>query len=157
MPSVVRYTGAIDSIVWRMTADGLLGMDAILLNRGNGGDKGEFFDKNIYYLGLSFLPGKEVKGCDDGRGPYRVWKNRIKALYCFRENTIIPLPERVSRNRYTSRSSLGKPWVGQSTVHCLFGTDGLYRVFTPEEPVHRGMEKSAYSRNLFLPLWYSCH
>lgn len=52
---VVKYTGAIDSIVWRMTADGLLGMDARMLNRGNGdGYKGEFFDKNIYYLGLSF-------------------------------------------------------------------------------------------------------
>lgn len=52
---VVKYTGAIDSIVWRMTADGLLGMDARMLNRGNGGGyKGEFFDKNIYYLGLSF-------------------------------------------------------------------------------------------------------
>lgn len=41
---VVKYTGAIDSIVWRMTADGLLGMDARMLNRGNGGGyKGEFF------------------------------------------------------------------------------------------------------------------
>lgn len=46
---VVKYTGAIDSIVWRMTADGLLGMDARMLNRGNGGGyKGEFFDKNIW-------------------------------------------------------------------------------------------------------------
>lgn len=44
---VVKYTGAIDSIVWRMTADGLLGMDARMLNRGNGGGyKGEFFDLN---------------------------------------------------------------------------------------------------------------
>lgn len=43
---VVKYTGAIDSIVWRMTADGLLGMDARMLNRGNGGGyKGEFFVK----------------------------------------------------------------------------------------------------------------
>lgn len=56
---VVRYTGAIDSIVWRMTADGLLGMDAILLNRGNGGGyKGEFFDKNITW-DLVFLSRKK--------------------------------------------------------------------------------------------------
>lgn len=86
-----------------MTADGLLGMDARMLNRGNGGGyKGEFFDKNIYYLGLSFsFPEKEVKGMRwMGRGPYRVWKTGLKELITIygRKNITIPLPEKVSRN-----------------------------------------------------------
>lgn len=147
---VVRYTGAIDSIVWRMTADGLLGMDAILLNRGNGGGyKGEFFDKNIYYLGLSFsFLEKEVKGMRwMGRGPYRVWKNRIKgANYNIWEkeynNTvtgesfeklIYPEFKGYHGNLYWATMESDKvPFTVYSE------TDGLYfRVFTPEEPVHR--------------------
>lgn len=147
---VVRYTGAIDSIVWRMTADGLLGMDAILLNRGNGGGyKGEFFDKNIYYLELSFsFPEKEVKGMRwMGRGPYRVWKNRIKgANYNIWEkeynNTvtgesfeklIYPEFKGYHGNLYWATMESDKvPFTVYSE------TDGLYfRVFTPEEPVHR--------------------
>ena len=147
---VVRYTGAIDSIVWRMSADGLLGMDAILLNRGSGGGyKGEFFDKNIYYLGLSFsFPEKEVKGMRwMGRGPYRVWKNRIKgANYNIWEkeynNTvtgesfeqlIYPEFKGYHGNLYWATMEADKvPFTVYSE------TDGLYfRVFTPEEPVHR--------------------
>lgn len=147
---VARYTGAVDSIVWRMTADGLLGMDAILLNRGTGGGyKGEFFDKNIYYLGLSFsFPEKEVKGMRwMGRGPYRVWKNRIKgANYNIWEkeynNTItgesfekLIYPEFKGYHGNLYWATLESDKV-PFTVYSE--TDGLYfRVFTPEEPVHR--------------------
>ena len=147
---VVKYTGAIDSIVWRMTADGLLGMDARMLNRGNGGGyKGEFFDKNIYYLGLSFsFPEKEVKGMRwMGRGPYRVWKNRIKG-------TNYNIWEKEYNNTITGESfeKLIYPefkgyhgnlyWATLQSDKAPFTvyseTDGLYfRVFTPEEPIHR--------------------
>lgn len=147
---IVKYTGAVDSIVWRMTADGLLGMDAILLNRGTGGGyKGEFFDKNIYYLGFSFsFPEKEVKGMRwFGRGPYRVWKNRIKG-------TNYNIWEKEYNNTVTGESfeKLVYPefkgyhgnlyWATLESDKVPFTvyseTDGLYfRVFTPEEPKHR--------------------
>lgn len=147
---VVKYTGAIDSIAWRMTADGLLGMDARMLNRGNGGGyKGEFFDKNIYYLGLSFsFPEKEVKEMRwMGRGPYRVWKNRIKG-------TNYNIWEKEYNNTITGESfeKLIYPefkgyhgnlyWATLQSDKASFTvyseTDGLYfRVFTPEEPIHR--------------------
>lgn len=147
---IIKYTGAIDSIVWRMTADGLLGMDALMLNRGNGGGyKGEFFDKQIYHLGLSFsFPENEVKGMRwMGRGPYRVWKNRIKG-------TNYNIWEKEYNNTITGESfeKLIYPefkgyhgnlyWATMESDNASFTvyseTDGLYfRVFTPEEPVHR--------------------
>lgn len=147
---IARYTGAVDSIVWRMTADGLLGMDAILLNRDNGGGyKGDFFEKKIYYLGFSFsFPEKEVKGMRwMGRGPYRVWKNRIKG-------TNYNIWEKEYNNTVTGESfeKLVYPefkgyhgnmyWATMESDKVPFTvyseTDGLYfRVFTPEEPIHR--------------------
>ena len=33
---IAKYKGGIDSIVWRMSGDGLLGMDAVLLNDPKG-------------------------------------------------------------------------------------------------------------------------
>ena len=61
----IKYTGAIDSIVWRMTSDGLLGMDGTMLNRGNGGGfKGAFYDKEVYNLGITFsYPESTYKKC----------------------------------------------------------------------------------------------
>ena len=76
------YLGAVDSIRWEMTSDGVLSMEAVMLNRANGG-KG--FDDavvvpNVSNLGLSFrYPEANVKGVRwFGRGPQRVWKNRIR-------------------------------------------------------------------------------
>ena len=147
---VARYTGAVDSIVWRMTADGLLGMDAILLNRDNGGGyKGDFFEKKIYYLGFSFsFPEKEVKGMRwMGRGPYRVWKNRIKG-------SNYNIWEKEYNNTVTGESfeKLVYPefkgyhgnmyWATMESDKVPFTvyseTAGLhFRVLTPEEPIHR--------------------
>ena len=79
---VAKYLGAVDSIVWRMKPDGKLGMDAVLLNRDNGGIRGGFddgfTDTNVKDLGFAFdFPESAVKSMDwMGRGPYRVWKNR---------------------------------------------------------------------------------
>ena len=77
-----RYLGAVDSIVWRLKPDGKLGMDALLLNRDNGGVRGGFddgfMDTDILDLGFTFdYPKENVSGMQwVGRGPYRVWKNR---------------------------------------------------------------------------------
>ena len=77
----VKYDGAADSIVWRMTPDGTLGMDAVILNwRKDNHFDGAFFDNPAQNLGFSFrYPESSVTGMTWlGRGPYRVWKNRIK-------------------------------------------------------------------------------
>lgn len=81
---VAKYLGAVDSIVWRLTSDGKLGMDAVLLNRDNGGVRGGFddgfMDTDVRDLGFAFdYPEENVEGMQWlGRGPYRVWKNRLR-------------------------------------------------------------------------------
>lgn len=147
---IAKYKGGIDSIVWRMSGNGLLGMDAVLLNDPKGhGFEGAFFDKNIYNLGLTFsFPEKEVKGMKwMGRGPYRVWKNRIKG-------TNYGIWEKEYNNTVTGESfdHLIYPefkgyhanvyWATLESDRVPFTvyseSDGLFfRVFTPEEPVHR--------------------
>lgn len=147
---VVKYIGAVDSIVWRMTPDGLLGMDAVMLNRGNGGGyKGDFYDKQVYNLGLTFsFPEQKTQGVQwFGRGPYRVWKNRIPG-------TNYGLWEKPYNNTITgeSFSSLVYPefkgyhanlyWASVLSNTAPFTvyseTDGIYlRLFTPEEPAMR--------------------
>lgn len=147
---IVKYEGGIDSIVWRMSGDGLLGMEAVLLNDPKGhGFEGAFFDKKIYNLGLTFsFPEKEVKGMKwMGRGPYRVWKNRIKG-------TNYGIWEKEYNNTITGESfdHLIYPefkgyhanvyWATLESDRVPFTvyseSDGLFfRVFTPLEPVHR--------------------
>lgn len=78
---IARYFGAVDSIVWRMTPDGLLGMEARALNyRTDNKFDGEMFDRPVYNLGFSFsFPEEAVTGMRWlGKGPYRVWKNRME-------------------------------------------------------------------------------
>lgn len=147
---IAKYQGAVDSIVWRMTGDGLLGMDAVIFNSRTGKDFGEaFFDEKIYNFGFSFsFPEKEVKSmCWMGRGPYRVWKNRIKGTNYGLwekdynntvtgenfENLIYPEFKGYHANLY---------WATLESDNVPFSvyseSDGLFfRVFTPEEPVHR--------------------
>lgn len=147
---IAKYRGGVDSIVWRMTEDGLLGMDAVILNDPKGhGFVGEFFDKNIYNLGLTFsFPENEVKGMRwMGRGPYRVWKNRIKG-------TNYGIWEKEYNNTVTGESfeNLVYPefkgyhanvyWLTLESDSIPFTvyseSDGLFfRVFTPKEPIHR--------------------
>lgn len=147
---IAKYEGGIDSIVWRMSGDGLLGMEAVLLNDPKGhGFEGAFFDKKIYNLGLTFsFPEKEVKGMKwMGRGPYRVWKNRIKG-------TNYGIWEKEYNNTITGESfdHLIYPefkgyhanvyWATLESDRVPFTvyseSDGLFfRVFTPLEPVHR--------------------
>ncbi len=76
------YLGAVDSIRWTLTPAGLLNMHAVTLNRsakGMGFDDAAFED-NISNFGFTFsYPEEKVKAMEwFGRGPYRVWKNRIR-------------------------------------------------------------------------------
>ena len=75
------YKGGIDSIQWRQTPDGLLHMDAVMLNDERGHGLAPFFtDESKWQLGLTFnYPEEKVDSVSwVGRGPYRVWRNRLK-------------------------------------------------------------------------------
>lgn len=147
-----RYKGGADSIVWRLTADGLLHMDALLLNRasGGGGFDDAFMDTEVYNLGLTFsYPEPLCTGMRwMGRGPYRVWKNRVPG-------TNYGIWQKAYNNTITGESfeSLIYPefkgyhanlyWATMQSDEAPFTvyarTDGIfYRVFTPEEPAGGG-------------------
>ena len=143
-----RYKGGADSIVWRLTSQGLLYMDAVLLNRasGGGGFDDAFMDTEVYNLGLPFYyPEGICKGMKWlGRGPYRVWKNRIPGTNYgiwhkdynntvtgeSYDNLVYPEFKGYHANMYWATfESDTAPF----TVYSR--TDGIfYRVFTPEEP-----------------------
>ena len=143
-----RYRGAADSIVWRMSPDGLLSMDAVLLNRasGGGGFDDAFTDTEVLNLGLTFsYPESECSGMRwMGRGPYRVWKNRIPGTnYGIWQkdynNTItgestdrLVYPEFKGYHANFYWATLQSP-TSPFTVYAA--SDGIFlRVFTPEEP-----------------------
>ena len=143
-----RYKGGADSIIWRLTSQGLLYMDAVLLNRasGGGGFDDAFMDTEVYNLGLTFsYPERICKGMKWlGRGPYRVWKNRIPGTNYgiwhkdynntvtgeSYDNLVYPEFKGYHANMYWATfESDTAPF----TVYSR--TDGIfYRVFTPEEP-----------------------
>lgn len=143
-----RYKGGADSIVWRLTSQGLLYMDAVLLNRasGGGGFDDAFMDTEVYNLGLTFsYPERICKGMKWlGRGPYRVWKNRIPGTNYgiwhkdynntvtgeSYDNLVYPEFKGYHANMYwATLESDTAPFAVYSR------TDGIfYRVFTPEEP-----------------------
>jgi hypothetical protein len=78
----VSYIGGIASIKWIMEADGRFKMELVALknSENNGGFDGAAFEDKISAFGITFsFPEKGVTGMKwFGRGPYRVWKNRIK-------------------------------------------------------------------------------
>ncbi|MBQ5582563.1 MAG: beta-galactosidase [Bacteroidales bacterium] len=148
---VAKYHGAVDSIVWRMTPDGKLGMDIVLLNRDNGGVRGGFDDgfmeTEIKDLGFAFdFPKENVKGMKWlGKGPYRVWKNRLKGHN-------IDLWEKAYNETITGRAIKGKLeypefkgyhaniyWAqiqsDENPLTIYSEEDGLYlKVYNPDEP-----------------------
>lgn len=148
---VMHYTGAVDSIVWQMCPDGLLGMDAVILNSRNGKKfDGEFFDQNVLNLGFSFsYPEKECEGMRwMGKGPYRVWRNRLRG------------PQWGVWQKAYNNTVTGESWnypefkgyhanlywaemLSKTSPFKVYSeTDGLYyRVFTPEEPKALNGEK----------------
>ncbi|MGQ7945457.1 glycoside hydrolase family 2 TIM barrel-domain containing protein [Flavobacterium sp. WC2509] len=78
----VTYTGGLASIKWIMEADGRFKMELLALKNAEntGGFDGSFFEDKISAFGITFsFPEKGVTGIKwFGRGPYHVWKNRIK-------------------------------------------------------------------------------
>lgn len=145
------YKGGIDSIEWRQTPDGLLYMDAVVLNDERGHGMHPFFTaESQWVLGLTFEYPEAVVDSVRwvGRGPYRVWKNRLKgqqfgAWSLAYNNTITgsyntpnpPLYPEFKGYRSDLRwmemvPKMGCPW----RVYTL--NEGMYlRLFTPEEPV----------------------
>lgn len=147
---VAHYTGAVDSIVWRMTPQGTLGMDILMLNRRDGGGfKGDFITSPVGNIGFSFnYPEEQIKGVRWlGRGPYRVWRNRYRGQ-CYGlwqkdyNNTItgestgrLVYPEFKGYHGDTRWATLLSD---NADVSIMSETDGLYlRLFTPEEPHQR--------------------
>ena len=145
------YRGGIDSIEWRQTPDGLLSMDAVILNDERGHGLHPFLtEESKWMLGLTFdYPESRVDSVRwVGRGPYRVWKNRLKgqqfgAWSLAYNNTITgsyntpnpPLYPEFKGYRSDLRwvemvPKTGHPW----RVYAL--NEGMYlRLFTPEEPI----------------------
>ena len=146
---VARYLGAVDSIVWRLGRDGRLGLDALLLNRDNGGVRGGFddgfMDTDILDLGFTFdYPKEGVTGMKWlGRGPYRVWKNRQRGHN-------IDLWDKHYNETITGRSTRGPLdypefkgyhgnvyWTrieGEHPLTIYSATDGLFvKVFNPDD------------------------
>lgn len=148
---VAKYKGGVDSVVWRLTADGRLGMDAVILNKDNGGGglDDAFMDSDIRYIGFTFdFPEDEVKGMQwFGRGPYRVWKNRIRGhefgLWHKDYNNTITGETDVPQGRLEYPEFKGYHagiyWArieSETSPFTLYsGTDGLFlRMLTPEQP-----------------------
>ncbi len=147
----VKYNGNIDSIVWRMSPDGLLDMDVLMLNRsrlGGGLDDAASYD-NITNLGVTFsYPENVVTGMKwMGAGPYRVWKNRLRGAN-------VGMWEKAYNNTITGEGfeSLVYPefkgyhanlyWAtiqsDEQDFTVYAASDGVYlRMLTPEEPKHR--------------------
>ncbi|WP_240095159.1 glycoside hydrolase family 2 TIM barrel-domain containing protein [Christiangramia crocea] len=78
----MKYAGGIEDIVWTMYPDGRLHMEMTALKNARGGDgfDGAFYEGNIDKFGITFdFPEEGVNGFKwFGKGPYRVWKNRLK-------------------------------------------------------------------------------
>ncbi len=129
----VKYKGAADSIVWRMAPDGLLGMDALVLNyRAKNKFDGVYFDRPVLNFGFSFsFPEKNISGMRWlGKGPYRVWKNRIegtnygiwqKGLQQYGDGRILSSAYLSGIQRVSCRSLLGNTPIKDNTDDSLFG------------------------------------
>ncbi|MDR0711420.1 MAG: beta-galactosidase [Prevotellaceae bacterium] len=150
------YKGGVDSIRWEMTPAGMLGFSAVMLNnaRAGAGFDDAVSMRNITSFGFTFsYPEAAVKGMRWlGRGPYRVWKNRIKG-------TSYGLWEKAYNNTVTGEDyeNLVYPefkgyhanlyWATLQTLEGDFTvyseSNGLFfRVLTPQEPKGRvGGEK----------------
>ncbi len=152
------YLGAVDSIRWEMTPAGVIGMYAVTLNKANPGvgfDEAVFEDK-ISNFGFTFsYPEENVKSMEwFGRGPYRVWRNRIRgANYGLWnkdynntitgadfENLVYPEFKGYHGNMYWSTLT-----TTESPFTVYSASDGVFmRVFTPEEPKDNKTNWSAH-------------
>lgn len=145
---VVEYTGGIHSITWTMHPDGRLKMEMLALKnagRSNGFD-GAFFEDQINSFGITFdFPEEGVEGIRLlGRGPYHVWKNRIRGtnygLWDKVYNTTITgesyenliYPE---FKGYYANFLGGHLQAGDHSFRVFSESEQLFlRLFTPDEP-----------------------
>lgn len=145
---LISYKGGIHSIKWTMHTDGRLKMEMVALKnagRSNGFD-GAFFEDKIDAFGITFdFPEDKVTGIKWlGKGPYRVWKNRIKG-------TTYGLWEKEYNNTITGESFENLIYPEFKGYHAnLLGAslesgpigfkvyseseEVFLRLFTPEEP-----------------------
>ncbi|SHH55832.1 glycoside hydrolase family 2 protein [Flavobacterium johnsoniae] len=145
---IVNYSGGLSSIKWIMEADGRFKMELLALKNASGGEgfDGAFFEDKINAFGITFrFPEQEANGIKwFGRGPYRVWKNRIKGTtYGFWEkeynNTItgesfenLIYPEFKGYHANLLGASLK---AGTSSFKVFSESDNLFlRLFTPDLP-----------------------
>ncbi|WP_394775708.1 glycoside hydrolase family 2 TIM barrel-domain containing protein [Flavobacterium sp.] len=144
----VNYSGGLSSIKWIMEPDGRFKMELLALKNASGGEgfDGAFFEDKINAFGITFsFPEKEVTGIKwFGRGPYHVWKNRIKGTtYGFWEkdynNTItgesfenLIYPEFKGYHANLLGANLK---AGTSSFKVFSENDNLFlRLFTPDLP-----------------------
>jgi hypothetical protein len=144
----VLYAGGLSSIKWIMEADGRFKMELVALknSENNGGFDGAAFEDKISAFGITFsFPEKGVTGMKwFGRGPYHVWKNRIKGTtYGVWEkdyNTTITgesfenlvYPEFKGYHANVIGANLK---AGESSFKVFSESDNLFlRIFTPDLP-----------------------
>lgn len=150
--TTMHYRGGADSIVWRQTPDGAVIMDAVLLNDDRGhGYNGDFItDEGKWQIGVTFnIDEAKIDSMRWlGRGPYRVWRNRLQG----QQYGVWGL---AYNNTVTGQYNSSRPpvypefkgyradvrWVeiyasDKKTMRITTDTEGLYmRTLTPEEPV----------------------
>ncbi len=146
----IKYKGGIDNIRWTITSEGIVKMDMTALKqfRNDGSFDGAVFEGNIDKFGISFnFPEEGVEGMRwFGRGPYRVWKNRIPGTnYGIWEkeynNTItgesfenLVYPE---FKGYHAHMLWANVMAGKNSFSVSTENDGVFlRMLTPEEPEH---------------------
>ncbi|MBZ9630072.1 beta-galactosidase [Salegentibacter sp. LM13S] len=145
-----NYGGGIESILWTMYPDGRLHMHMTALTNARGGDgfDGAFYEGNIDKFGITFdFPEEGVEGFKwFGKGPYRVWKNRMKGTeYSIWQkdynNTItgesfenLVYPE---FKGYHANFLAGFLDAGDNSFRVFSENDKMFlRLFTPAEPEH---------------------
>ena len=120
----VKYKGAADSIVWRMAPDGLLGMDALVLNyRAKNKFDGVYFDRPVLNFGFSFsFPEKNISGMRWlGKGPYRELWYLAEGLQQYGDGRILSSAYLSGIQRVSCRSLLGNTPIKDNTDDSLFG------------------------------------
>lgn len=155
---MIKYNGGIDHIKWILFPDGRLKMEMLALkNAGrNSGFDGAFYEGDIDKFGITFwYPEEGVKGMEwFGKGPYRVWKNRIRGAnfglwqkdY---NNTItgesfenLMYPE---FKGYHANLIAAKIEAGKNTFKVFSESENVFlRLFTPGEPKYAFKGADAY-------------
>lgn len=154
----IHYNGGIDRIKWTVHPDGRLKMEMVALkNAGrSSGFDGAFYEGEIDKFGITFnFPEKEVSGIKwFGKGPYRVWKNRLRG-------TNYNLWQKDYNNTITGESFenliypefkgyhadlIGaKLEAGEDTFRVFSESENVFlRLFTPDQPKYALKGASAY-------------